>query len=45
MFYLAHTLPMILLSYCFFQFQSKSSEAVSNDPANALLFAVDDKER
>ena len=29
----------------FFQFQSKSSGAVSNDPANALLFAVDDKER
>ncbi|XP_022741466.1 DNA polymerase alpha catalytic subunit isoform X1 [Durio zibethinus] len=27
------------------KFQIKSSEAVSNDPANALLFAVDDKER
>ncbi|XVF15540.1 hypothetical protein REPUB_Repub09cG0162700 [Reevesia pubescens] len=27
------------------KFQSKSSEAVSNDPANALLFSVDDKER
>ncbi|XVE87107.1 hypothetical protein DITRI_Ditri18aG0089600 [Diplodiscus trichospermus] len=27
------------------KFQSKSSEAVSNDPANAFLFAVDDKER
>ncbi|XVF61189.1 hypothetical protein PTKIN_Ptkin08bG0110100 [Pterospermum kingtungense] len=27
------------------KFQSKSSEVVSNDPANALLFVMDDKER